>query len=60
MKRFSSEEDISISKILKKIDLEKIREQIKEVYIDDNIYEYVRDIVFCTREHKNIQEYLLY
>jgi MoxR-like ATPase len=60
MKKHSLEDSIKINKVLNKSDLKKIQESIAGVYIDDNIYNYIRDLVFCSRDNKEIKKYLLY
>lgn len=60
MKQYSVFNDSKIKKILKKIDLGKIQEEISKIHVDENIFTYVKDLVFCSREDKEIKEYLLY
>ncbi|MDD3303150.1 MAG: MoxR family ATPase [Candidatus Gracilibacteria bacterium] len=52
---------IQVKKILGKKDIIKIQELIKETYVDENIYEYIKDIVFYTRDLTNeVGKYLFY
>jgi len=52
---------IQVKKILWKKDIIKIQELIKETYVDENIYEYIKDIVFYTRDLTNeVWKYLFY
>lgn len=60
MKRFSIDENIKISKIMKKTDLDVLQKQISNIHIDDNIYLYIKDLIFSTRQDEEIKEYLLY
>lgn len=51
MKSFSVSSENNISKIVSKTDILEIREFVeKNVFVDEKIYEYVKDIVFATRE----------
>ena len=60
MKKYSVDEIQKIETILKKTDLAKIQKEIEDVHVDDNIFHYVKDLVFCSRDDKEIKEYLLY
>lgn len=43
-------EDIQINKILKKEDIIELRKQVREIYVDDKLKNYIVDIVFETRK----------
>ena len=43
-------DDIKISTILKKEDLDSLKSQVKKVYIDEKLKEYILNIIFKTRE----------
>lgn len=43
-------DDIKISTILKKEDLDNLKSQVKKVYIDEKLKEYILNIIFKTRE----------
>lgn len=60
MKKFSCEDEIKVNKILGKRDLQKMQKAIESVHIDDNIYHYVKDIIFCSRENEEVRKHLLY
>jgi len=60
MKQYSTFSDIKLAKILKKTDLTKLQDEVEKVFVDENIYEYVKDIIFYSRENEEIKEYLLY
>ena len=60
MKQYSKDNIIEIEKILKKTDLTKIQEEVSNIHIDDNIYKYVKDLIFCSREDEEIKELLSY
>jgi hypothetical protein len=60
MKRFSIDENIKISKIMKKTDLDILQKQVADIHIDDNIYLYIKDLVFSSRQDHDIKQYLLY
>jgi MoxR-like ATPase len=58
-------ENIKINKILNKKEIKKIQNILKDIYVSDNIYEYVADIIESTRNPKkynleNISSYLSY
>lgn len=60
MKKYASDETIKVNKILKKIDLDILQKDISNIYVDDNIYLYVKDLIFCSRDDLEIKEYLMY
>ncbi len=60
MKQYSIFDDYKLEKILKKADLAKIQNEISKIYVDENIFNYVKDLVFCSREDEEIKEFLLY
>ncbi|NDK08884.1 AAA domain-containing protein [Candidatus Gracilibacteria bacterium] len=62
MKNNSLNTDLSqIKKVLGKKDILKIQSLISEVFVDQNIYEYIKDIVVYTRDPNNeIGKYLFY
>lgn len=62
MKNNSLNTDLSqIKKVLWKKDILKIQSLISEVFVDQNIYEYIKDIVVYTRDPNNeIWKYLFY
>lgn len=51
-------EDIKINKVLNKKEILEIQKLVKEIYVSDNIFEYVWDIIDSTRN--NISKYLEY
>lgn len=60
MKQYSIFDDSKLEKILKKTDLAKIQDEISKIYVDENIFTYVKDLVFCSREDEEIKNFLLY
>ncbi len=60
MRKYSINDNVKLDKILKKSDLSKIQAEVEKVFVDENIYEYVKNIIFCSREDKEIWEHLLY
>jgi len=62
MKTNSLNTDLSqIKKVLWKKDILKIQSLIGEVFVDQNIYEYIKDIVTYTRDQNNeVGKYLFY
>ncbi|MDQ7009764.1 MAG: AAA family ATPase [Candidatus Gracilibacteria bacterium] len=59
-------DDIKIKKILNKKDIKDIQKLLKEIYVSDNIFKYVTDIIDSTRNPENygnleqIKKYLSY
>ncbi|PIE85444.1 ATPase [Candidatus Gracilibacteria bacterium] len=51
---------IKLNKILTKKKVLELQKLVTEVYVDDHIYEYVRDIIIFTRENDKIKKYLSY
>lgn len=60
MKSNSEENFLSLKRVLTKKDISSIKDAISKVYVDENIYAYVRDLVFYTRDSKLIWKYLIY
>jgi MoxR-like ATPase len=60
MKKYSLENSEKIEKILRKTDLIKLQEEVLNIHIDENIFNYVKDIVFYSRYDKEIKEKILY
>ena len=60
MKQYSTDNVTNVEKVLKKSELSALQDEIFNIHIDDNIYEYVKDLVFCSRNDSEIKEFLLY
>jgi MoxR-like ATPase len=60
MKQYSSWDILKLKKIISKNDLKQIQNEINDIFVDENIYEYVKNIIFMSRENKEIKKYLLY
>lgn len=62
MKNNSLNLDLSqVNKVLWKTDIIAIQKIVEEIYVDQNIYEYIKDIVFYTRDESNeAGKYLFY
>ena len=60
MNRSLSGTDIKLKKIVKAKDIETIQKWVSEVFVSENILEYIKDIIFTTRENPEFQKYLLY
>lgn len=60
MKKYTKNSIVNLEKILKKTDLAKIQDEISNIHVDNNIFTYVKDLVFCSRNDNDIKEYLLY
>jgi MoxR-like ATPase len=60
MKKFSVWDNIKIKKVLTKAELSKMQKEIEKVHVDDNIFSYVKDLIFCSRDNEEVQQYLLY
>gem|GEM_PF-899713 len=55
MKKFtvSQKQDTEIERVLSHKELQHITEIIEKIYVSDNIFEYVKDIVFSSRFPQN-------
>jgi len=55
-------EKIKINKILNKKDIKEISKILSEIYVSDNIYDYVANIIEETRNSKNpkIKQFISY
>jgi MoxR-like ATPase len=49
MKRFTNHQDEKIEKVLDKEDIFKLIELVDQIYVSDNIFGYVKDIIFTSR-----------
>lgn len=52
IKQVVQNDEININKILDIHDINSLRKQVKEVYIDDELLEYITDIIFASRNTK--------
>ena len=59
MKKYSVDEVLKVEKKLKKTDLTKLQDEISKVHVDDNIFNYVKDITIWSRNDKEIKEILI-
>lgn len=50
MKNILARSTVEINQVMNRKDLEDVMEEVEKVYVDDNIYEYVKDLVFSTRK----------
>lgn len=60
MKQYSNEKIVKLNKILKKTDLVKIQDEVENIHVDDNIFKYVKDLIFYSRDNQEIKQLLLY
>lgn len=60
MKEHTSVADTKIRKIFTKKDISEIKKNIEQIQVSESIYDYVRDIVFFTREDQSLKKYLTY
>lgn len=61
LKNIKSIENSVLEKIFNKKNIFEIQELIENIYVDDNIYTYIKDIIFYTRKcNSNISKYLSY
>lgn len=60
MKSYSSENISKVEKILSMAELKAIQSLGEKIFVDDKIYEYIKDIVFFTRKQEISKKYLAY
>lgn len=60
MQKNTRGEEVTIEAILHPKDIADIQKQATDIHVQDAIYEYVRDIVFYSREEEVTQKYLAY
>lgn len=61
LKNISQIENEKISTLLSKQEILTIQNLVEHIYVDENIFTYIKDIVFFTREkNEKISQYLLY
>lgn len=58
MKKYSGTDNTPLNKIFTQNEILELRNQIEEVVISDNIYEYIVDLVLLTREKTFTEKYL--
>ena len=58
MKKYSLSDDTQLNKIFSQNDVLEIKSQIEEVTVNDNVYEYIVDLVLLTREKTFADKYL--
>ena len=58
MKKYSGTDNTPLNKIFTQNEILELRNQIEEVIISDNIYEYIVDLVLLTREKTFTDKYL--
>ncbi len=49
LNRFSKSEKIDLSQILNRDDIFKIREEVEDIHVDDEVKNYILDLIFATR-----------
>ena len=60
MKKYSVIDNQKINKIIKAEDIPEIIKQVEQIHVEDSIYNYVKDLIFYSRNNPEIKEYLLY
>lgn len=60
MQKNTRGEEVTIEAVLHPKDIAAIQKQATDIHVQDAIYEYVRDIVFYSREQEVTQKYLAY
>ena len=60
MKLYSDDTSIKLSKILKKSDLAKLQNEILNIHVENNIYVYIKDLIFTSRNDSEIKNILSY
>jgi MoxR-like ATPase len=60
MKQNQGVQDTKLKKIFSKKDLEDMKKSISDISVSESIYEYIKDIIFFTRESQKLRKYLSY
>lgn len=60
LKGQKSRKNTKIEKVLSKKDIADIQKHIEEIHVSESIYSYIKDIVFATRENKDIAKWVAY
>ncbi len=60
MKKYSVIDNQKIDKVIKADDIPEIIKQVEKNHVEDSIYNYVKDLIFYSRNNPEIKEYLLY
>jgi MoxR-like ATPase len=55
MTRFANRQNIEISPVLTRADVEGLRQVMDQIYCDEKVGEYILDLVFATRDPKSFQ-----
>ncbi|MCP4523483.1 MAG: MoxR family ATPase [Candidatus Gracilibacteria bacterium] len=58
MKQYSLEDNVKLEKVFSPSDIITVQQEIEKVTLSDNIFDYIADIVFLTRDTKFIEKYL--
>ncbi len=58
MKQYASDSEVNLDKVLSKKELLEIQKQAESIFVNDHIYEYVKDLVFYTRNQDFMKKYL--
>jgi MoxR-like ATPase len=56
----STQNLLNIDKLLTKKDILELQNLVDTIYVSENILNYIRDIVFYTRESKTLKELLMF
>jgi MoxR-like ATPase len=58
MKQYSQSVNIELEKVFSTNEILEVKKQIEEITVSENIFNYVVDIVFLTRDVKFTEKYL--
>ncbi len=60
MKQNQGVQVAKLKKIFSKKDIEDMKKSISDISVSESIYEYIKDIIFFTRESQRLKKYLTY
>jgi MoxR-like ATPase len=60
MKQYSLNRENNLKEILNKEDIIELKNLTEKIFVDNSIYNYVKDIVFFTRKQEIKKKYLAY
>ncbi len=60
MNRSMNSTDVKLNKVMNTTTIKKLQKSASEVFVSENILEYIKDIIFATRDKNSMAEVILY